>query len=128
MKFYASLRLDVRRIESIKDGDNVVGNRVKIKVAKNKMAPPFKEVLVSIIFGKGISPELDLLDVALERGVIKQSGAWFSFGAEKIGQGRDTVAENLKSNSKLFDAVKEQALAAVAVIPARVTSHQEENV
>ena len=68
------------------------------------------------------------LEAALERGVIKQSGAWFSFGAEKIGQGRDTVAENLKSNSKLFDAVKEQALAAVAVIPARVTSHQEENV
>jgi recombination protein RecA len=127
LKFYATLRLDVRRIESLKQGDDVVGNRVKIKVAKNKVAPPFKEVVVSLLFGKGISPELDLLDVALERGVVKQSGAWFSFGAEKIGQGRDAVAENLKNNQKLFHAVREQVLATHAVIPARVTA-QEENV
>lgn len=127
LKFYASLRLDVRRIESLKNGDIVVGNKVKIKVAKNKMAPPFKEVQVSLLFGQGISAEIDLLDVALERGIIKQSGAWFSFGGEKIGQGRDAVATNLKQNVKLFELIKQQVLTA-QVIPARTIMHQEESI
>ena len=129
LKFYASLRLDVRRIESIKSGDDIIGNRVKIKVAKNKMAPPFKEVQVSLLFGKGISAEFDLLDIALERGVVKQSGSWFSFGSEKIGQGREAVADNLKNNIKLFDAIREKTVAtANPIAPARVFEHQEESV
>lgn len=116
LKFYASLRIDIRRIEGIKDRNDVqVGNRVKVKIAKNKMAPPFRQAIVDIIFGVGISRENDLLDAALEYNIIKQSGAWFAFGAEKIGQGREAVATNLKGNAVLFDAIKKQVLAAMVV-------------
>lgn len=114
LKFYASLRIDIRRIEGIKGkNDAQIGNVVKVKIAKNKMAPPFKQVNVNLIFGEGISRTLDLLDAALLSGVIKQSGAWFSFGTEKIGQGREAVAANLKENDQLFDAVKQQVLHAM---------------
>lgn len=106
LKFYASLRLDVRRIESLKDKNGVqFGNRVKIKVAKNKMAPPFKVVEVDLTFGDGINKEFDLLDAALSCSVVTQSGSWFSFGSEKIAQGRDQVVQAFRANPELAQAV-----------------------
>lgn len=111
LKFYASLRIDVRRIEGIKGKDDTqIGNRVKVKIAKNKMAPPFKQVVVDLIFGEGFSKEFDLLEVALNTGVVKQSGAWFSLGAEKIGQGREAVVLNLKGNGQLFETIKKMVM------------------
>lgn len=105
LKFYASLRLDLRRIESIKKDDVNIGNRVAVKVVKNKMAPPFKRVEVDLIFSEGISRELDLIDAALEFGVLKQSGSWFSFGNEKLAQGREQVKQLLKENKEVAKAI-----------------------
>ncbi|HZY10539.1 MAG TPA: recombinase RecA [Bacteroidota bacterium] len=101
LKFYASLRLDVRRIEAIKDGQNVVGNRVKVKVVKNKVAPPFKEAQFEILYNEGISKLGDLVDVAVEQSVIMKSGSWFSYKDERIGQGRDAVKKYLIENEKI---------------------------
>jgi recombination protein RecA len=117
LKFYASLRLDVRRIAGLKKGEEHIGNRLRIKVAKNKMAPPFKEVEVDLLFGKGISRELDMLDAALQYNVIIKSGSWFSYNDEKLGQGREQVAEYLISNpekanelfAKIHDVIKAAA-------------------
>lgn len=111
LKFYASLRLEVRKIESIKNKEGLHrGNRVRVKIAKNKMAPPFKVVESDLLFGDGINKEYDLLDAALEQNIIAQSGSWFSFGDEKIGQGRDAVAALLKEDSKLREDVKKNVL------------------
>lgn len=111
LKFYASLRLDVRRIETLKDKEGVErGNRVQIKVAKNKVAPPFKVVTVELIFGQGISPDSDLLDAALAQQVIIQSGAWFAFGGEKIGQGREAVCATLRENQELAEKIRTRVL------------------
>ena len=101
LKFYASLRLDVRRIEAIKDGQNVVGNRVKVKVVKNKVAPPFKEAQFDILYNEGISRLGDLIDIAVDQGVITKSGSWFAYTAERIGQGRDAVKRYLLENEKV---------------------------
>ena len=105
LKFYASLRLDVRRVESLKKGDAHIGNRVAIKVAKNKMAPPFKRVLVDLKFSEGISKELDLLDAGIYFQIITQSGSWYAFEGEKIAQGRDQVEQIFKSDLKLAQKV-----------------------
>ncbi|MBT4595189.1 recombinase RecA [bacterium] len=105
LKFYASVRIDVRRIGMIKKGDTPIGNKVAVKIAKNKVAPPFKRVELDLIFGMGISREHELLDIAVKRGFIKQSGAWFSFDGEKIAHGRESCAKLLKEDSKLFNAV-----------------------
>ncbi len=105
LKFYASLRLDLRRIESLKRDDVNIGNRVAVKIVKNKMAPPFKRVEVDLIFSEGISRELDLIDAALEFGVIKQSGSWFSFGNEKLAQGREQVKQLMKDNKDVAKAI-----------------------
>ncbi len=111
LKFYASLRLDVRKIASIKKNDLLIGNRVRIRVVKNKVAPPFKIVEVDLLFNEGISKELDLIGAALHYKVITQSGSWFSFGEEKIAQGRDQVLQYLKQNKetaqKIYQKVKE---------------------
>ena len=101
LKFYASLRLDVRRIEAIKEGQNVVGNRVKVKVVKNKVAPPFKEAQFDILYNEGISRLGDLIDIAVDHNVIAKSGSWFSYGSERIGQGRDAVKRYLQENEKV---------------------------
>ncbi|MBI5475736.1 MAG: recombinase RecA [Ignavibacteriales bacterium] len=101
LKFYASLRLDVRRIEAIKDGQNVIGNRVKVKVVKNKVAPPFKEAQFDILYNEGISKLGDLIDTAVDHNIIAKSGSWFSYGSERIGQGRDAVKKYLQENDKL---------------------------
>jgi recombination protein RecA len=97
LKFYASLRIEVRRIASLKKNDVAIGNRVRVRMVKNKVAPPFKQVELDLLFSEGISKELDLLDAALHFKVIAQSGSWFSFGGEKIAQGRDQVLQHLKS-------------------------------
>ncbi len=102
LKFYASIRLDIRRIATLKKGDKAFGNRVAVKVVKNKMAPPFKRVEVDVIFGQGISKELDLLDAALRYKLINQSGAWFTIGEEKFAQGRDNCLKKLKEDEALF--------------------------
>ena len=98
LKFYASVRLDVRRIASIKDGDTVVGNRTKAKIVKNKVAPPFREAEFDIMYGEGISREGDILDLAVDKNIVDKSGSWFSFQGERIGQGRDNAKQFLKDN------------------------------
>jgi len=98
LKFYSSIRVDVRRIASIKDGDEVVGSRTKAKIVKNKVAPPFREAEFDILYGEGISKEGDLLDLAVEKNVVDKSGAWFSFQGERLGQGRENARQFLKDN------------------------------
>ncbi len=105
LKFYASLRLDMRRIATLKKGDKPFGNRVAVKVVKNKMAPPFKRVEVNILFNEGISKELDLLDMALSQQIVQQAGAWFTFGKERFAQGRDNCLSKLKSDKEFFQKV-----------------------
>ena len=101
LKFYASVRLDVRRIEAIKDGQNIIGNRVRVKVVKNKVAPPFKEAQFDILYNEGISRLGDLIDTAVDQNIIAKSGSWFSYGGERIGQGRDAVKKYLQENDKV---------------------------
>jgi recombination protein RecA len=102
LKFYASVRLDIRRIGQLKNGDDMIGNRTKVKVAKNKMAPPFKVVEFDIIYGQGISRVGEILDMAVESGVVNKSGSWFSYGDTKLGQGRDGVKDLLADNHELL--------------------------
>jgi recombination protein RecA len=106
LKFYASVRIDVRRIAAIKDGDNVVGNRTKAKVVKNKVAPPFKEAEFDIMYGKGISLSGDLIDLAVEHNVVEKSGAWFSFESERIGQGREKAKEFIEQNPATMQKIE----------------------
>jgi recombination protein RecA len=107
LKFYASQRLDIRRIAAIKEGDEVVGNRTRVKVVKNKIAPPFKEAEFDIIYGHGISKEGDILDLGVSLGVVEKSGAWFSFGEERIGQGRQNVKRFLGENTDIRDKIRD---------------------
>ncbi len=106
LKFYASVRLDVRRIETIKSGDEMIGNRTRIKVAKNKVAPPFKNAEFEIYYGEGISSESSVLNLGVTLGLIKKSGSWFSYGDTRIGQGKDNARLFLKENKDVFDEVK----------------------
>mgnify|MGYP002408919770 FL=1 len=108
LKFYSSIRLDVRRIESLKQGGEVVGNRTRIKVVKNKVAPPFKKAEFDIMFGKGISKEGDVLDLASDLGVIQKSGAWYAYHEAKIGQGRENAKQYLKEHPDICDEVELQ--------------------
>jgi recombination protein RecA len=108
LKFYASLRLDIRRLAAIKNGQDVVGNRTKVKVVKNKMAPPFKEAEFDIMYGEGISTVGDMLDVGVEAGIIDKSGAWYSFNGERIGQGRENVKSFLKDNADIYAALNQR--------------------
>ena len=106
LKFYASVRLDVRRVEAIKDGGNVVGNRTRVKVVKNKVAPPFREAHFDIMYGQGISKWGELVDLAVEMDVVQKSGSWFSMGDERIGQGKDSVKTYLMSNPEIAEKVE----------------------
>jgi len=110
LKFYASVRLDIRRIGAIKDGQDVIGNRTRVKVVKNKLAPPFKEVEFDIMYGEGISREGDLLDLAAEKEIVEKSGAWFSFDDERIGQGRENAKIFLKEHPEVSRAIEERLL------------------
>lgn len=106
LKFYASIRLDVRRVEAIKDGNNVIGNRTRVKVVKNKVAPPFREASFDILYNEGISKIGDLIDLAIEQEVIQKSGSWFAYKDERIGQGRDAVKKFLQENEKLQQEIE----------------------
>jgi recombination protein RecA len=115
LKFYSSVRLDIRRIESIKDGPEVVGNRVRVKVVKNKTAPPFKQAEFDIMYGKGISREGSLLDVGVDLGIVKKSGAWFTYEGEQLGQGRENVKNFLAENVDLMVEISERIKAEVGL-------------
>ena len=106
LKFYASVRLDIRRVTSIKDGDEVIGNQVRVKVVKNKVAPPFRKAEFEITFGEGISKIGEIVDLGTELGILKKSGSWYSYNDTKIGQGRDAVKKMLKDNPELCDEVE----------------------
>jgi recombination protein RecA len=108
LKFYASVRMDIRRIGAIKDGQESIGNRTKVKVVKNKMAPPFREVEFDIMYGEGISREGDLVDLAVQKEIIQKSGAWFSFDDERIGQGRENAKAFLKEHPEIARSIEEQ--------------------
>jgi recombination protein RecA len=108
LKFYASVRLDIRRVESIKDGAEVVGNRTRVKVAKNKCAPPFKQAEFDIMYGRGISREGSLLDVGVDLGIVKKSGAWYTYEGEQLGQGREKAKEFLTENLELMIDISER--------------------
>ena len=110
LKFYSSIRIDIRRSEAIKDGVNVIGNIMNIRVVKNKVAAPFKSCKVDIIYGKGISKEGELLDLGLECGAIKKSGSWYEVYGERIGQGRETAKSFLHDHKEIFDKLKEQII------------------
>jgi recombination protein RecA len=108
LKFYASVRIDIRRIASIKDGDQVIGGRTRVKVVKNKMAPPFREAEFDIMYGEGISREGDLLDLAVEKRIIEKSGAWFAYAGERLGQGRENAKQFLKENPDIRQIIEDR--------------------
>ncbi len=110
LKFYSSVRLDIRRISAIKDGEDVVGNRTRVKVVKNKVAPPFKEVEFDIMYGQGISKEGDVLDLGADNGIIEKSGTWYTYGADRIGQGRENAKQWLKEHPAALEKVRKEVL------------------
>ena len=108
LKFYASVRLDVRRVDSLKDGSDIVGNRTRVKVVKNKLAPPFKQAEFDIVYGKGISNEGCVLDLATEYDIIQKSGAWYAYQGDKIGQGRENAKAFLEKNQDILKEIEDQ--------------------
>lgn len=116
LKFYTSLRVDVRRITSLKDGETIIGNRVKVKIVKNKMAPPFRTAEFDIIYGEGISREADLIDCGVENGIIEKSGTWYSYQGERLGQGKENVKKVLKENQKLANKIDQEIRKKVGLI------------
>ena len=108
LKFYASVRIDIRRIASIKDGDQVVGGRTRVKVVKNKVAPPFREAEFDIMYGEGISREGDLLDLAVEKRIVEKSGAWFAYNGDRLGQGRENAKQFLKENPEIRQTIEDR--------------------
>ena len=106
LKFYSSIRLDIRRNEQIKIGDKIVGNRTTVKVVKNKVAPPFKSAIVEIMYGEGVSKEGELVDLGVEAGIIDKAGAWFSYQGEKLGQGKENVKLLLRDNKELKEEIE----------------------
>jgi len=108
LKFYSSVRIDIRRIASIKDGDQVIGGRTRVKVVKNKMAPPFREAEFDVMYGEGISREGDLLDLAVDKRIVEKSGAWFAYSGERLGQGRENAKQFLKDNPSVRQAIEDR--------------------
>jgi recombination protein RecA len=122
LKFYSSIRVDIRRIGSIKDGDTVIGNRVRTRVVKNKTAPPFRTAEFDIMFNEGISITGDLLDLAVEDGIIDKSGSWFSYGETRLGQGRENSKLLIAENSEMYEEIKQKVLVARGVADATAKS------
>ncbi len=122
LKFYASVRLDIRRIGAIKDGDVVVGGRTRVKVVKNKVAPPFREAEFDVMYGEGISKEGDLLDMAVERKIVEKSGTWFAFGGERLGQGRENVKQFMKDNPATCKSIEEKVRKELGLTPEEVAA------
>src|SRR5215469_6797750 len=108
LKFYSSVRVDIRRIGAIKDGDTVVGGRTRVKIVKNKVAPPFREAEFDVMYGEGISRTGDLLDLAVDKRIIEKSGAWFAFAGERLGQGRENAKQFLKDNPDIYKTIEER--------------------
>jgi recombination protein RecA len=108
LKFYASVRVDIRRIASIKDGDQIIGGRTRVKIVKNKVAPPFREAEFDVMYGEGISREGDLIDLAVEKRIVEKSGAWFAYGGERLGQGRENAKQFLKENPDVRRTIEER--------------------
>ena len=125
LKFYSSLRLEIRRTSAIKDAESVVGNRTKVKVVKNKVAPPFKEAEFDIMYGEGISKEGDLLDLAVENKIVDKSGAWFSFKGERLGQGRENVKTLLKTDRDVASRIEAEVRTALGLPGGRVEESVE---
>jgi recombination protein RecA len=117
LKFYASVRLDIRRIASIKEGEAVIGGRVRVKVVKNKVAPPFREAEFDILYGEGISREGDLLDLAVDRKVVEKSGTWFSYGNERLGQGRENAKQFLRENPDICKKLEDRVRKELGLVP-----------
>lgn len=117
LKFYSSMRIDIRRIASLKEGDKVIGNRVKVKIVKNKLAPPFREAQFEIIYGEGISREGDLIDCGLDIGLIEKAGTWYSYRGERLGQGRESVKNILKENEEIADQLDTEIRTKVGLLP-----------
>lgn len=115
LKFYSTVRLEVRRAEQIKDGSDIIGNRVRIKVVKNKVAPPFKTAEVDIMYGEGISKTGELIDMAVEKEIVKKSGSWFSYGEERIGQGRENAKKYMKEHPDIMEEVTKKVRAAYGI-------------
>jgi recombination protein RecA len=115
LKFYASVRMDIRKIASLKQGNDVIGSRTRVKVVKNKVAPPFKEVEFDILYGEGISREGDILDLAVERGIVDKSGAWFSYGKDRIGQGRENTRIFLRERPEMVEEIRGKVLASAGL-------------
>src|SRR5690606_9226499 len=130
LKFYASVRLDIRRTAAIKDGEEHIGNRTKVKVVKNKVAPPFEQVEFDIMYGEGISKTGDLLDLAVAQGVVEKAGAWFSYENNKIGQGRENSKQFLKDNPAIFDEIKTKILSknGLGALPSMSINETEETI
>jgi recombination protein RecA len=123
LKFYASQRLDIRRIGALKDGDTVIGSRTRVKVVKNKVAPPFREVEFDILYGQGISREGDVLDLAVENSIVEKSGAWFSYGGERIGQGRENSRDFFKTHPAMLAEVEAKLFDKFGVKPRATPIH-----
>ncbi len=126
MKFYSSVRIEIRRTGAIKDGQELIGNRTKAKVVKNKMAPPFKEAEFDIMYGEGISTAADLIDIGVETGVIEKSGAWYSYNGERIGQGRENAKNFLKEHPDIFNKMLAQVKESMDLFPAKSTGNSKE--
>ena len=122
LKFYASVRIDIRRIGAIKEGDKMVGNRTRVKVVKNKVAPPFRECEFDIMYGEGISREGDLLDLAVTNEIVEKSGAWFSYEGERLGQGRENSKNTLKENREIFDRIENRVKIALGLVKAETSA------
>jgi recombination protein RecA len=120
LKFYASVRMDIRRIGALKDGDNVIGGRTRVKVVKNKMAPPFKEAEFDILYGTGISRDGEIVDLGSDMGVIEKSGAWYSYGSERIGQGREAAKQFLKEHPETAAEIMIRAMEKTGIKPAEM--------
>ena len=121
LKFYASVRIDIRRIGAIKDGDVVVGGRTRVKVVKNKVAPPFREAEFDVMYGEGISKEGDLLDLAVDRKIVDKSGTWFAFNGERLGQGRENVKQFLKDNPEVAKAIEDRVRRELGLVKEEAT-------
>jgi recombination protein RecA len=121
LKFYSSVRIDIRRIASIKDGDQVVGGRTRVKIVKNKVAPPFRSAEFDLMYGLGISKEGDLLDLAVEHRIVEKSGAWFSYSGERLGQGRENAKQYIKEHTEVRDTIEEKVRSELGLLPSKQT-------
>ncbi|MBD7988456.1 recombinase RecA [Luteimonas sp. Sa2BVA3] len=127
LKFYASVRLDIRRIGAIKKGDEIIGNQTRIKVVKNKMAPPFKQIITEILYGEGISRQGELIDMGVDAGLVEKAGAWYSYGSERIGQGKENARQYLKENLAVAERLESELRAKMAPLAGAVADVDDED-